>query len=271
LNKGSAKVAATEVAKVKIFGERNTGTRAVITMLRMAEGVRPVSPKDPMPDLDELTGRIEATLTGFRKMVYRDAIRDIRDGRLGGISSWKHAAPKIDHSYVSKGASVLFLVRDPYSWIASLYRNPYHARAPEFESLNAFIRFPWVTLARDNVAPILPSPMDLWNTKLRAYREFARVAPVPSAIIQFENFVLTPVLALSTALEALGIEAENLFEIEASTKGLEEDRFARQAHYREEAWKRQVSLQDAELINGLVDWEVAESFGYQQRSPEEFS
>ena len=67
-----------------------------------------------------------------------DALDDIRRSHLGGHSAWKHAAPVVDESYAAKNASVLFLVRDPYSWIAAHFRTPYHARAPMPETLVAF-------------------------------------------------------------------------------------------------------------------------------------
>jgi len=271
LNEPVRKKAPDRPRKVKVFGERNTGTRAVISMLQAAQGVRAVSPKDPMPDLDRLTARVEETLTRFRRTLYRDAIRDIQDSRLGGISAWKHAAPQIDSSYADKRASVLFMVRDPYSWVASLCRNPYHARAPRFDRLEDFLTFPWITLARDNVGPLLESPMLLWNAKLRAYLEFSKAAPVPSTVLHFEDFVLDPVAALGKALAQLEIRADGLAEIGASTKENGRDHAARQARYREEHWKREITPEAARLIDSFVDWDLAAEFGYGPRAGREFS
>ena len=124
--------------KIKVFGERNTGTRAVVRMLLDHKGVAPVSPGYKKPDLDALATRINENLSGYHRELFNDALEDIRCSRLGGISAWKHAAPLVDESYAAKEASVLFLVRDPYSWIAAFFRNPYHARAPLPATLTAF-------------------------------------------------------------------------------------------------------------------------------------
>ena len=62
------------------------------------------------------------------------------------------------------------------------------------------------------------SPMVLWNLKLRAYRDFAAAAPVPSTVLHFEEFVLNPVGALSAALARFDIATKGLVEAGASTK-----------------------------------------------------
>ncbi len=265
LNQRDQKIPPALKRRIKVFGERNTGTRAVISMLQAAEGVRAVSPRAPMPDLDRMFALVEQHLHGFRRMLYRDALYDLQDGRQGGVSAWKHAAPVIDSSYAEMGVSVLFLVRDPYSWIASLYRKSYHGRAPKFDRLEDFVAFPWITLARDNVGPLLESPVLLWNAKLRAYHDFAEAAPVPSTVLKFEDFVLEPVPALGQALAELGIREEGLEEIAAPTKKKGQDRAARQDYYRKERWKREISPEAAEMIARLVDWDLAAKFGYRQR------
>ena len=256
--------------RVKVFGERNTGTRAVVQMLRAHKGVTPVSPNPKMPDLDRFEAQVNQKLEGFNRTLYMDALADIRRSRLGAHSAWKHAAPQIDESYAAKKASVLFLVRDPYSWIAALFRHPYHRRAPLPETLAEFLEQPWLTVQRDNVAPILMSPMELWNLKLRAYQDFAIAAPVPSTVLHFETFVLNPVAALSAALDRFEISSQGLAEVAEPTKKRGVDRDARQKYYQNNEWEKEVSAEAAALINNYVDWEIADSFGYQRRDPKDF-
>lgn len=258
------------VRRVKVFGERNTGTRAVVRMLRAHSGVAPWFPNYTDEKLDRLERRIHEKLSGFALELFTDALDDIRRSHMGGHSAWKHAAPVVDESYAEGRASVLFLVRDPYSWIAALYRNPYHARAPLPETLAAFLEQPWLTMPRENVDPILMSPMALWNLKLKAYREFLRAAPVPSAVLQFEHFVLDPVKALSAPLEQFGISAKGLKKIKESTKKRGQSERARRKFYKTRAWEKEISREAAEMINSLVCWDIAECFGYTRRDPSEF-
>lgn len=256
--------------RVKVFGERNTGTRAVVRMLRAHKGVSVGFPNPKTAELEHLERRVHEKLEGFALELFTDALDDMRRAPLGGHSAWKHAAPVVDESYAAKNASVLFLVRDPYSWIAALFRNPYHARAPLPETLAAFLEQPWLTVQRENIAPILLSPMALWNLKLRAYRDFALAAPVPSTVLRFEPFVLDPVGALSGALQQFGISSKGLVEAEEPTKRQGVDREARQKYYKSKAWEQEISAEAAQLINEYVDWDVATSFGYHRRDPAEF-
>jgi len=257
--------------RVKVFGERNTGTRAVMKMLRALEGVSIATPTIPTPDLDMLLARAEETLTDFHLELFRDALEDIRRSRFGAISDWKHAAPQIDDSYAAKSASVLFLVRDPYSWMVSFYRNPYHSRAPKPDTIEGMLRQPWLALERDHVERVLLSPMMLWNAKLRAYRDFANAAPVPSAVLYFEDFVRAPVPALKKALSRFDISADGLAEIEETTKETGMNRATRMAYYQNEDWKKELTPEAVQLINTYVDWDVATSFGYKLRTAEDFT
>ena len=257
--------------KIKVFGERNTGTRAVVRMLLAHKGVAPVSPGYKKPDLDALKARINEKLSGYHRELFNDALEDVRCSRLGGISAWKHAAPLVDGSYAAKEVSALFLVRDPYSWIAAFFRNPYHTRAPLPDTLAAFLEQPWLTVQRDNIAPVLMSPMELWAAKLRAYRAFAVAAPVPSTVLQFEGFVLDPAGALGAALAQLDIAVEGLAEIRESTKNDGKSRASRLRYYKQKAWEAEISPEAARLINDYVDWDVAAHFGYHRRDPAEFA
>ncbi|NOR63105.1 MAG: hypothetical protein GQ535_11515 [Rhodobacteraceae bacterium] len=256
--------------KVKVFGERNTGTRAVVRMLRAHKGVSVGFPNPKTAELEHLERRVHEKLEGFALELFTDALDDMRRKPLGGHSAWKHAAPIVDDSYAAKNASVLFLVRDPYSWIAALFRNPYHARAPLPDTLAGFLAQPWLTVQRENIAPILLSPMELWNLKLRAYRDFSNAAPVPSTVLHFEPFVLDPVGELTAALQKFGIPSKGLVEAEAPTKKLGVSRETRQNYYKTKAWEQEISAEAAQMINECVDWEVAAAFGYHRRDPAEF-
>ena len=240
-------------------------------MLRAFEGASINLPDPTMPDIDILRARIETSFKGFQRRLYRNALDDLRGSRLEGVSAWKHAAPTIDESYHENLVSVLFMVRDPYSWIGSLFRHPYHIRGPRLDTLEGFIQQPWLTMQRDNVDPVLHSPMMLWNEKLRAYLAFMDAAIVPTTVLKFEDFVLDPVFALSASLARFGVSGEGLEEVEEPTKVKGVDRKNRIEYYQSAAWKKAISPETANLINGFVDWDVAARFGYKLRAPSEFA
>ena len=251
-------------AQIKVFGERHTGTRAVIRMLydhsRQRQGFTGAGQG----------GQKRRWKKGFDKELYKDAIEDIRRRNYGGVSAWKHAAPMIDGSYAAQKRAVLFLVRDPYSWMVSFHRKPYHARAP-VPQMSAFLQQPWPSVQRDNVAAVLPSPMALWTEKLRAYRAFLQAKPVPAGVLHFEDFVLDPVAALGAAMADLGVDPKGLRTLARPTKSWGLSEVERVVHYKSEAWRASLSPAAASQITDLVDWEVAAYFGYSRREQQEFS
>lgn len=256
--------------KIKIFGERNTGTRAVAQMLRPVRGI---TTGFRLPDDKSLGGiakQLLATLEKAHPEVFPAFQVDIRVTSGKAVHAWKHSAPPIDGSYAEANASVLFLVRDPYSWIASFFRNPYDVRGGHPDTLAAFLERPWATMTRDNIGPDLDSPMRLWTEKLRAYRAFASAAPVPSTVLYFEEFVLEPVASLQAALARFGLACDGLAELDGPTKPTGKPREERLRYYQNSAWEAEISPEAAELINHYVDWDVAASFGYHKRAPETF-
>jgi len=239
-------------------------------MLRNLKNVSIASPNPIVAELDGLEKQARDKLKGFHRKLFIDALEDERRSRLTGISGWKHCAPQIDHSYAETETCVLFLVRDPYSWIVSLTRRPYNCRTPKIDKIDEFIERPWLTMRRDNIAPVLSSPIGLWNEKLRAYRAFSRAAPVPSTLLKFEDFVQAPVAALAGVLEQFEISHNGLAELEEPTKAGGMERAERQGYYAREGWKAKISPHTAALINANVDWDIARSFGYEMRDPESF-
>lgn len=256
--------------KIKIFGERNTGTRAVAQMLRPVRGITTGFRLPDEKSLGLVAMQLMATLEKAHPEVFPEFQIDIRVTSGKAVHAWKHSAPPIDGSYAATNASVLFLVRDPYSWIASFFRNPYDVRGGHPDTLAAFLKRPWSTMKRDNIGPDLDSPMRLWNEKLRAYLAFASAAPVPSTVLYFEAFVLEPVASLHAALARFGIAAEGLAELDGPTKPNGKRREARVRYYQTNAWEAEISPEAAALINHYVDWDVATSFGYHKRAPEAF-
>jgi len=230
--------------QIKVFGERNTGSRAVIRMIDGSSNLRGAG----------------------HPGVSREVLQPFRD-------RMKHTAPLFSKEFVHHDVSVLFLVRNPYSWALSLYRQPYHIIGPRRTDLLSFLKEPWLTLGRDRVERILSSPLDLWTLKLAAYRRFERhaeAAGVPYATLRFEDFVADPAGALTTSLQGLadGVIDINVLETPTKPKGM--DAKTRQDYYAREAWKADLTGPSVALINAHIDWALAESYGYARRDPDDF-
>jgi hypothetical protein len=258
---------------VKVFGERNTGTRALIRMLAAQQGVRmqPAGEKGAMnlPQNTDLRVVIEETYKGKWRKVYRDALRDNEQALACPTKAWKHALPIWDEAFTAKHAHVVFCVRNPYSWALSLARRPYHQKGPKTTRVLDFVSQPWLTVSRDNMEAVLRSPMELWNGKVAAYGAFMRQADVPTRVIQFESFVTDPEGEVRKVLTDFGIPFGDVRSVEP-TKNPAMTLEDISAYYRREDWKKSLTAEVVGAINGSIDWELAAQYGYYQLNPEEF-
>ena len=259
---------------VKVFGERNTGTRALIRMLGAQPDIRlrPCGEKGPknQPHKRMLREQIEMTYRGKWRKIYRDALIDTEHFTACPTQGWKHSLPVWDSAFARLQAHVIFCVRNPYSWILSLSKRPYHQRGPRTHGVFDLVSQPWLTLARDNMAPLLRSPMDLWNEKLAAYRDFAAASDVPVRILKFEAFVVAPEIEVRRALGAFEISSNRIQAIPNSTKAKKRSLKDISRYYEAEEWRGGLTADLVRRINDLTDWEVAESFGYTRIDPTDF-
>lgn len=259
---------AREQVRVKIFGERNTGTRAVIRMLEQADNIEefvyPEVPEAELAHYDSWIAQMSDLHKGPWRRVFREAIRDLRQDYLGPLGAWKHAAPRYDPAFAREGLAVIFLIRNPYSWLLALHRRPYHGLGRRDGDFETFLARPWATLRRDAVAPILPTPMDLWNAKMRAYPQFITQAAadgVPTAFLKFEDFVHAPAHALKSVLRSMSLDASGIRPARP-TKPMGRKARERRDYYGRERWRTELSANAIAAINAAIDWDVAAHYGY---------
>jgi len=258
---------------IKIFGERNTGTRALIQMLRALPDVqlRPLGERGPsnLPEYAALRKQIRRSFDREWARIYEDGVRDLEHLATTPTKLWKHAAPVWDTEFARTNAHVIFCVRNPYSWLISLAKRPYHRRGPRSNTLLEFVERPWLTVQREYLPPLLSSPLELWNGKNRAYRRFAEAANVPTATLYFEDFVADAECELGRILTGFDIPSTALQALDISTKdnrNIDEIR----TFYQSESWRKWLTADVVQAINDRIDWEVAAALGYAKLDPQEF-
>ncbi|MHA3914268.1 hypothetical protein [Halovulum sp. GXIMD14793] len=254
---------------IKVFGERNTGTRAVNAMLAGLDGLRRRLGAAPATD-GSLEAAIEARFTGGWRKQYLEALRDTR---ITADDPWKHACAKLTPAMVEARVSTLFMLRDPYSWFLALARRPHHMKGPASDGLEAFADRPWITDRREGVPALVASPMDLWSLKLRSYLNFADDAyalGLRCAFLKFEDFVEDNTGSLQRALAHLHLPDQGLKPIRRNTKGegLSADDLA--AYYRDKRWQARLTAPLVTRLNARIDWAVAERLGYTRLDPADF-
>lgn len=196
---------------IKIYGDRNTGTRVLARAIEANFSVRLLKPGQ-RPRQAELEAEVKRR-KGFlaRRGPVEEAVVD--EGAAGLVASdfgWKHAVPPVEAITAAPGraARCLFVVvtKHPLFFVASLHRRPYHdlrLRWPK-PSLSRFVRQPWPTVGRELMdGAIAATPADLWRAKAEGYRRL--LAAVPHGLhLRYEDFVADYDGALDRIAAALG-------------------------------------------------------------------
>jgi len=259
---------------LKIFGERNTGTRALARTVATLPGVtRRIGTLPRLtPEQDVVMAIVQAKIPGRWRNLYRGAIRDDAFTRGAPDDLWKHAVPRLTPGAIKVGAATLIMVRNPYSWALSLCKRPYHQVGPRVEDFAEFITLPWMTERREGTPAVLGSPVDLWSVKVRgslAYQAEAREKGLGCEVIRFEDFVQDPQTVTAAALEKLGLPTAPLVNVQKNTKrkGLSVEKLRRR--YAEEAWRADLTPETVATVTERIDWDLANKLGYTKIAPEE--
>lgn len=242
---------------IKVYGERNTNTNYVSRLIEQNLAVSELRGTSP-----RLIRFLQYVLPG------REWLNDLYAGcSFPSNLGWKHSCVRpwdelAKYAVVRDGVVFVTITKNPYSWLLSLYRRPYHrrgsARPADFES---FLRTPWMTVRRDNTASVLESPIGLWNIKNRSYLQLDQSRSLnltTEAILDNPEAVID---RMSRELH-LGRRTERFMNYEESTKDADKDYSFYRDYYLNEKWREKLSTQAIELINQTVDQQLMAHFGY---------
>lgn len=173
---------------------------------------------------------------------------------------WKHRlAPNIDELTEDQKENILFLfiIKNPYSWLLSLHRKPYHHDELKKLSFTEFLQFPYGDYT---------SPIDMWNKKTLSYLKLA--SEVNSAqIIRYEDLLAHP----QNELETLGktfdlIESFSWFTDMPNTisnnRGVTSKSFHKD-YYLKDKWKKALKNEHLSIIAKNIDTQLMEHFHYE--------
>jgi hypothetical protein len=177
---------------------------------------------------------------------------------------WKHAVAPSPAELrrlraAERGLAFATLTKNPYSWILSLHRRPYHNLGRP-DSLHEFIETPWPTLGRERAGAAYESPVSLWNAKNRSY-----LALGPRAVnLTYEDVLADPAGAVARIAALVGVpwDAAGFVNMESSTKRRGRSFEEYRTYYLDELWREQLDGQAVAAINDRVDRELMARFGY---------
>ena len=259
------------IKKIKIFGERNTGSRYLQKLVELN------------CNIDILNGTLDKyrfLLKILNKMkINQETVRDLyfkfnTKKDLG----WKHR--EVDHfdlietnPYVNE---ILFLVivKNPYSFLLSLKEKPYHNLSykwlelkdliKEFKSIsfNDFLKKEWLTVGREANRPSYENPIQMWNLKCASY--FKLQSKYKCSIIRYEDLLDNPELVIRRIFKEnkIPFNSVNFKNYNKSTKDPEKDSEFYKKKYGSELWKEKLTQEHINFINKYLDKELMQAFDY---------
>lgn len=243
---------------IKIYGERNTGTNYLSALMELNFDCR------------QLAGFVPKAVMGLQLLLPgREGVRDYWfEKTFSRNLGWKHmqveAADRLQnrHAFSAK-LHFLTLTKNPYSWLLSMHRRPYHQYHQKPLSLEEFLVTPWQLAGRDNVQEPVANPIELWNIKNRSYENLANRFPVLQ--LTYEAVLCNPLETLQQIEDEFHLTRLNpdLQNYERSTKDSDRDAAYYRDHYLKERWRSKLSRKAVEIINQHLDADLVQRFGYQ--------
>src|SRR5262249_16056947 len=260
-----------QARRLKIFGERNTGTNALAELIKrnIGEILCPGVAHEVVADWPERSGSIAGFDEPYRLFLHHAMIDDIFSS-MPAECAFKHAAPEFSCRFIEQEVGVIFLVKNPHSWLVSMFRRPHGMLLPKLDDFSLFLRRPWLTLARDNLPRVLASPIEMWNRKVAAYCRFGSAAArhgLPFCVLRFEDFVQDQLAALRMIRTVFGFPGELAVPIVNSTKEPRLDMHYYRMYYSTEAWRGIFSPADLAFCLAAIDWHLAATFAYSKIEP----
>lgn len=243
--------------QVKLFGERNTGTRYLARLLEQNLKLNLLAGAPPA-----WVRNLQRTLPG--KEWLRNAYFVASASHNLG---WKHSLPEhrsVRERIGPRAVLIVTLTKNPYAWLVSLYRRPYHQHWKERPSFRDFLVMPWRTIHREAAGKsTYSSPVALWNEKNAAYRRLAE--HVGAINLTYETLLKDPAQIVADVAAAAGVQwnRSTFVNLESSTKKSSKTHADYQAYYAQEQWREEYDASDLVAINGRLDWELVQAFGYQ--------
>lgn len=254
-----AKAKRNQMAKlIKVYGERNTNTNYVSKLIELNLNVK------------ELSGVVPPAIMKMQKILPgNELVRDIYfyltySKNLG----WKHTCVKslkklnnyklVVNSYLA----FITITKNPYSWLLSLYRMPYHQYYSDKPPFETFLRRPWKTIGRDNVKqPMLKNPIELWNIKNKSYLQLSGkyTLNITTEII-FKN----PASIINQISRQFSIErlSNGFVNYESSTKDKSKNFNYYRNYYLSEKWRDEITSDAIAIINETLDRKLMSHFKY---------
>lgn len=241
---------------LKIYGERNTNTNHLSHLVRLNLKVKQLRGIAP-PYVRKLQ----------QKLLGKELVRDIYFSlTFSQHLGWKHSCVKpasklVRYALVNDDLAFLTITKNPYSWLLSLYKRPYHQHHIEKPDFEKFLSSPWGKVGRDRLDGNIINPIELWNIKNRSYLNLTKLNVLN---LTSEKIISSPRQVIDQISHKFSIQkkSEKFLDMKRSTKEANKDSDFYLDYYLNEKWRNEISSREIALINGYLDRELMKRFDY---------
>lgn len=240
---------------IKIYGERNTNTNYLSRLISLNLTIEELSGVVP-PRIKELQNKLPGN----------ELIRDAYFlASYGNNLGWKHAAINWEkmakaNIYKKHRVAIVTLTKNPYSWLLSLYRKPYHQYYKEKPSFIQFLQQPWKTVFRENAPRVVSNPIQLWNIKNASYLQSKSALAIH---LKTEDTFVDPKSIIKRIGDALEIgTCDDFKNVTSSTKDNTKNFAYYKDYYLNNKWQSEIPSEAVEFINHELDTTLMDEFGY---------
>jgi hypothetical protein len=218
--------------------------------------------------VQEVPGTVPSKIMRLQKFLPgSELVRDLYFQLTYGKNlGWKHTYVKSSeelnkYNIVDSGLFFISITKNPYSWLLSLYRKPYHQLLTKSKSFEDFLQREWKTVYRDNVGRSLNNPVELWNLKNKSY---LNLDGEKALHITTEKIFEDPSGVIDSISYSFSIEkkSEEFINYNRSTKDKSKDSSFYRDYYLSEKWRRHLSDEAIAFINENVDKTLMAHYGY---------
>lgn len=253
---------------IKIYGERNTGTNYFHHLINLNLDVSLLRGVVPTYVWIFSDASLKAFPSFCKNYRVNEKILDIYFKMTSSKNfGWKHTliSPELKNILRKSGDNVIFLtlIKNPYSWLLSLYDHPYHFNKKQMD-FEQFLLKPWDTVGRENSSEHFVNPIDMWNKKNENYIELKDIVTIIN--IKYEDLLANPGNIIDSISKQFNIpkKYDNFKNLKQSVKRSEKDFNYYQTYYLKERWRDKLSNKSIKIINKYLNENLMDYFGYKK-------
>ncbi|MEZ5082701.1 MAG: hypothetical protein R2750_04545 [Bacteroidales bacterium] len=171
---------------------------------------------------------------------------------------WKHRlAPSKEELSDEMKQNMIFvcLVKNPYSWLLSMHKRPYHHESLRELSFSEFLKYSYGDYR---------NPIVMWNTKNKSYAELGNYVN-KYVFIKYEDSIADIKNTINSIADRFDLQRpefyKNIKSLLTNEHGIKGQRFHLD-FYLQEKWKKNLRSRHVEQINKFLDSGLMEKFNY---------